>query len=558
MYNIQSKEHILTHSSPILISVMKDLAILKPCGVKAGLPLTRVICNVVVLLALYPIRASCYVSSYNLGRTIAPITREAFDRLDVQEILQLNNYSNTDTYASVSLERLVEVNTKKNTAEMVIVVYVSWFDLLAEKIIALDTANVMNGSKVCHSTCDGKAYSVGSPCCDWVYAPYVHFSNAIKVEEVGSELVFLDGPKMGRILKFHGTFYQPMHMKSFPFGSLQLLIELSFQDPMGLEDLEHVLALSCDSAGEKQCEEYQHPPGRVIPSGATASTTFLTGDGSSLWIIDKAELFSLSSQAYWSLEKANISFKNDDPMKNILQAMFQSWKSQQPELHLIFSVMIQQYWVIGFTSNVLPLIMLTCVSLFMFLQPPDNLSSRLGSTIGLYWTLTSIQNNVMGNIPNTRVMTPLQKAIFVLYVMIFMGLCESLLVYTISRFSQNGKAAEAINIAFNPRIKKVEKVDEHENKEKAETTTRRSVMRLLSDKIDKVVHYRSLMHRLKEDDEYCASLARTIDYIAVGIWALVYFIAYLVIGLTSQYDADDRIISSDSFGNEVVTSPPVH
>jgi hypothetical protein len=237
--------------------------------------------------------------------------------------------------------------------------------------------------------------------------------------------------------------------------------------------------------------------------------------------------------------------------------MFQDWKADQPELHLIFSVMIHQYWVIGFTSNVLPLIMLTCVSLFMFLQPPDNLSSRLGSTIGLYWTLTSIQNNVTGNIPNTRVMTPLQKAIFVLYVMIFMGLCESLLVYTISRFSQNCKAAEAINIAFNPRRKKVEKVDEHENTEDAETRNRKSLVRFLSEKFDNIVHYRSLLHRLREDDEYCASLARTIDYIAFGIWALVYLIAYLVIGLTSQYDSDDRIISSDSFGNDVVTSPSV-
>lgn len=541
---------------------MKDLGIFKPCRVKASLSLSRAIwCNVIVLLALYPMRVSCYVSSYSVGRTIAPITLQAFDQLDLQEILQLNNDSNSVTYASVSLERLVDVDTKKNTAEMVIVVYISWYDLLAENIIALDTARVMNGSKECHSTCDGKAYSVGAPCCDWVYAPYTHFSNAIKIEEMQSEVLWLDAPKMGRILKFHGTFYQPMHMKTFPFGSLQLLIEISFQDPLGLDAVEHMLSLKCNSDGEKKCEEYQHPPGKVIPSGATDSTTFLTGDGSSLWIIEKAELFSLSSLSYWSLEKANISFKNGDPMSNILQAMYQDWKIQEPELHLIFSVMIHQYWVIGFTSNVLPLIMLTCVSLFMFLQPPDNLSSRLGSTIGLYWTLTSIQNNVMGNIPNTRVMTPLQKAIFVLYVMIFMALCESLLVYTVSRFSENRKAAEAINIAFNPRRKKVEKVDEfkHENGENANNTNHRSFARFLSEKLDNIVHYRSMFHRLREDDEYCKSLARTIDYIAVGVWALVYFIAYLVIGLESKYASDDdRIISSDSFGNDVVTSNSVH
>lgn len=294
----------------------------------------------------------------------------------------------------------------------------------------------------------------------------------------------------------------------------------------------------------------------MIPSGVTASTTFLTGDGSSLWIIEEAELFSLSSESYWALEKANISFKNGDPMKNILQTMFQNWNEREPELHLLFSIMVHQYWLIGFTSNVLPLIMLTCVSLFMFLQPPDNLSSRLGSTIGLYWTLTSIQNNVMSNIPNNRVMTPLQKAIFVLYVMIFLGLCESLLVYTISRYSQHRKEMRDIaTTTFNPMRKKVKRNESKHEEGDTENASQKSIMSLVSEKLDDVVHCRSIFHRLKEDEEYCASLARTIDYIAVLIWGLIYFIAYLVIGLMSRHDSNDRIISSESFINESVSSP---
>lgn len=286
---------------------------------------------------------------------------------------------------------------------------------------------------------------------------------------------------------------------------------------------------------------------RPIPSATSAFTGGMSGRGSSQWRIKDSILASsddaTSVTDIFGDDGQGQSISPGDPLSDFLLSNDSLLDFPlQLQSNLLFSVTVEQNWQIGFVSSVLPIILLSCMTLIVLLQDVLSLNARISSVIGMFFSLTNIQSNTLSSSPNAEELTPIEAASFVLYVMLFVTMLESVLVSRIASFHSFFSSMHYdFKRAIRPKRPLKTTCKDNEGEPLPIASNHKDAASSITDDegtmdFEEDTTYSSLLARLMCDEEYCVSLARTVDRACFIIWILIYAVAYLVIALTTTTD----------------------
>lgn len=436
-----------------------------------------------------------------------------------------------EVHISIAVERLINIDLKNSKFAAVLNVVLSWRDPVAKLAVLEDTRADLNGTRKCSYRCSPQSYP-GAPCCDRIFAPYFYFGNEMSSSELQSRIVFGDKDEVIKVVKVKGEFYQRISMQSYPFGSTQLLMQISFYDNAVRVGLDPSL----------QSGDIDLAKGRLVeirPSGASSSVGGASGRGSSQWKIKDSKIAVIddaSSLKNVFFARGDQALSSEDPLSDVLiSGEARTGNQLLVQSRVIFSMVVEQNWQIGFVSSVLPLILLSCMTVIILLQSVNALNSRISGIIGMFFTLTNIQSNTLSSNPSSEDMTPIQAASFVLYTMLFITMLESVLVSKVADFHCFFRDIKNdLKISVHPKINpdkfQTTSTKELYSSEKEETAS--SEEQHATD----AVSYKGLKQRLLTDENYCMAVARTIDRVCFFLWIAIFVISYVVIAATTDLD----------------------